>query len=244
MGNFVREAHRPSLQAIWHMSFLEAAFLCICVGAILLLIKASKNKQVVLVYSSFAACIGIAASLHFFQNTEVTPPRFLFVLAPGVLITAYFSWKLEVPERVELLLLIHALRLPIELVLHSLFCQGLVPELMTYQGWNFDILSGISALILWFLHCFGVPLGRRLLLVWNVLALLLVVVIVVLAILSAPLPLQQLAFEQPNIAVLQFPYTLLPGLLVPLVFLAHFLMIKGLLKGELEGLTKLKEQEA
>ena len=40
---------------------------------------------------------------------------------------------------------------------------------------------------------------------------------------------QQLAFEQPNIAVLRFPYVLLPGIVVPLVGLSHLLHLKQLL---------------
>ncbi|MEM9987092.1 MAG: hypothetical protein AAF804_18515, partial [Bacteroidota bacterium] len=50
-----------------------------------------------------------------------------------------------------------------------------------------------------------------------------------IAILSAPLPFQQLAFEQPNVAVLRFPYVLLPGVVVPLVLLSHLLSLKYLL---------------
>ena len=71
--------------------------------------------------------------------------------------------------------------------------------------------------------------SRNFLIVWNVLGLGFLLTIVGIAILSAPLPFQQLAFEQPNIAVLRFPYVLLPGIVVPLVGLSHLLHLKQLL---------------
>ncbi|MBK9635957.1 MAG: hypothetical protein IPO64_16130 [Bacteroidetes bacterium] len=98
---------------------------------------------------------------------------------------------------------------------------------MTFKGWNFDILMGISAVfLLLYLLLTKRKLSRAFILIWNLLGLLLLVNIVIIGILSAPLPIQQLAFDQPNIAVLQFPFIFLPALLVPLVFLSHILTIK------------------
>jgi hypothetical protein len=52
--------------------------------------------------------------------------------------------------------------------------------------------------------------------------------IVVNAALSAPVPFQQFAFDQPNIAVLYFPFVWLPGFIVPLVLFAHLAAIQKL----------------
>lgn len=41
----------------------------------------------------------------------------------------------------------HGFRLPLELVLHSWATQGTIPETMTWSGRNFDIISGIAALV-------------------------------------------------------------------------------------------------
>ncbi|MBP6586382.1 MAG: hypothetical protein KA215_12035 [Flavobacterium sp.] len=111
--------------------------------------------------------------------------------------------------------------------MYKLFLQKQVPILMTFKGWNFDILMGISAVfILLYLLLTKRKLSRAFILIWNLLGLLLLANIVIIGILSAPLPIQQLAFDQPNIAVLQFPFIFLPALLVPLVFLSHILTIK------------------
>jgi hypothetical protein len=63
-------------------------------------------------------------------------------------------------------------------------------------------------------------------LLWNCGGILLLSVIVTIAVLSAPLPFQQLAFKQPNVAVLQFPFTWLPAYVVPVVLLSHIIFIK------------------
>jgi hypothetical protein len=59
--------------------------------------------------------------------------------------------------------------------------------------------------------------------------------IVLTAILSAPLPIQQLAFEQPNIAVLYFPFTFLPGFIVPIVLFSHLVVISKITRNNLRN---------
>ncbi len=43
------------------------------------------------------------------------------------------------------LIILHAVRIPVEIVLFWLFLHKLMPQLMTIEGRNFDILSGLSA---------------------------------------------------------------------------------------------------
>jgi hypothetical protein len=120
-------------------------------------------------------------------------------------------------------LALHSLRVAVEWVLHSVYQQGLVPVGMTWDGWNFDVFFGLSALGLGLLQLVRrQPLPPRIWKIWNGIGLLFLAWIVGMAVLSAPLPVQQLAFDQPNVAVLRFPYCLLPALVVPLVFLAHW----------------------
>ena len=57
--------------------------------------------------------------------------------------------------------------------------------------------------------------------------------IVVNAILSAPFTFQQFAFDQPNVAVLYFPFVWLPCFIVPVVLFSHLVLIRQLLKKEI-----------
>jgi len=132
---------------------------------------------------------------------------------------------------IKTLTLLHIIRIPVELVLYWLFLNKAVPQLMTFEGRNFDILSGITAPLVFYFGFIKKRLGRNVILLWNFLCLGLLLNIVVNAILSAPFPFQQFAFDQPNIAVLYFPFNLLPALVVPLVLLAHLVTIRQLMPG-------------
>jgi len=69
---------------------------------------------------------------------------------------------------------------------------------------------------------------------WNIISLLLLIFIIGNAVLSAPSPFQQFGFEQPNVALFQFPVILLPAIIVPLVLLSHIASLR-LLKKENEN---------
>jgi len=129
----------------------------------------------------------------------------------------------------QMLTYIHLIRVPVELVLYGLFINGAIPELMTFGGRNMDILAGITAPLVGF---FGISKGKMRkasLLVWNFICLGLLLNIVINAVLSAPSPFQQFGFDQPNVAILNFPFSWLPAFIVPLVLFAHLAAIRRLI---------------
>lgn len=174
------------------------------------------------------------ASTGFYTVTDRIPPRFLLLVAPPLLtIMALFLTTRGRAYldglRPETLLLLHAVRIPVELVLYWLFLYKAVPQLMTFEGRNWDIISGVSALVIYCRLKMRPSLNAKLLLLWNFGGLALLLNIVVNAVLSAPSPFQQFAFAQPNVAILYFPFVWLPGCVVPLVSLAHLAGIRQLL---------------
>jgi hypothetical protein len=127
---------------------------------------------------------------------------------------------------------LHVIRIPVEIVLYWLFIIKAVPELMTFEGRNYDILSGISAPIIAY---FGIDKGKinnKIILGWNIICLLLLINIIANAFLSTPTTMQRFAFEQPNIAIFYFPFSLLPTFIVPIVLLAHLISIRRLLQNK------------
>jgi hypothetical protein len=103
---------------------------------------------------------------------------------------------------------------------------------MTFEGRNADILIGItSPIVFWFAFRQG-RADRRLLIVWNLLGLISLLNIVTIAVLSIPSPVQQFGFDQPNIAVGQFPFIWLPGIIVPVVLFSHLAVLWRLFSGE------------
>lgn len=169
----------------------------------------------------------------FYTITTGMPPRLAFAIGPPLLLLlnrllTKRGRAFLASLRLDILTLLHVVRLPVELGLYGLFLHGAVPRIMTFEGGNWDIVMGLSApLLYWLLRTRH--LGRWALLTWNVLGLGLLSNIVVVAVLSVPSPVQRLAFGQPNVALLHFPFGWLPAVLVPLVLLAHVAALRQLL---------------
>lgn len=177
---------------------------------------------------------GTIAYLGIYDNSlDALPPRIaLLGLIPALsfIIIVFF-----VPQGKRLIdslplremTILHVIRIPVELVLYGLFVAKAIPELMTFAGRNFDILAGLTAplVVYW---AWRPSFRRQLLIVWNVLCLALLLNIVIHALLAAPFPLQQLAFDQPNIAVLYFPFVWLPVYVVPVVLFCHLAALRQL----------------
>ena len=122
------------------------------------------------------------------------------------------------------------MRIFVEIILLWLFLYKYIPKLMTFEGRNFDMLSGLSAPLIAYFGFTKNRLSKRFMLGWNVICLLLLLNIVVNAIFSVPFPFQQFGFDQPNVAVLYFPFVWLPCFIVPVVLFSHLVAIRRLSK--------------
>jgi hypothetical protein len=170
----------------------------------------------------------------FYTLSNTIPPRFAFLALPALLFIAMLF--LTAKGRLfadnlspKMLTLLHVVRIPVEICLYWLFVQKAIPQLMTFEGRNFDIIAGITALPVFYFGYIKNRLGKGVLLTWNFICLGLLLNIVLHAVLSVPSGFQQFAFDQPNIAVLYFPFVWLPCCVVPLVLLAHLVCIRNLL---------------
>lgn len=192
------------------------------------------SRIAVLILLSWTILQGVIGWSGFYKEVDSIPPRFILLLFPALLSIGILFFtsggKVFIDGLdVKALTLLHVIRLPVELVLHWLFMNRGVPQIMTFEGFNFDIFSGISAPFVYYFGLVKNNLNKTTVLVWNFICLGLLINIVVLAVLSAPSPFQRLAFDQPNVAVLYFPYTWLPGVIVPLVLFSHLVVIRRLM---------------
>lgn len=177
---------------------------------------------------------GAIALTGFYTNTHTIPPRFALLIGfPLLFIILLFATKKGKQYIDSLnskyLTLLHVVRIPVEVVLYLLFLYKKVPVSMTFEGSNLDIFSGISAPFIFYFGYKKKVLGKAVLLVWNFICIGLLLNVVITAVLSAPFEFQKLAFDQPNIAVLYFPYIWLPCCVVPLVMFSHLATIRQLL---------------
>ena len=203
--------------------------------------KSVQSKKVILGIIVWMIIVGIFGFSGFYREVDKIPPRFVFLLGPGIVFVILFfltqkSKPFSTMANLKWLTLLHIVRAPVEIVLYYVFLAGYIPDLMTFEGYNFDILSGLSAPLVYYLVFVKKSIGRIGLLVWNFICLGLLINILTIAVLSAQTPIQKLAFEQPNIGVTYFPLVWLPAVIVPIVLFSHLASIKQLLASKKEVL--------
>jgi len=207
-------------------TWIELLFLIAVIDTIGLFYLANKKPfKIILVVLVLALIQSLLAFNGFYQDTSSTPPTFIFAIFPSLILVVFglmpkqMAWVIKNRD-IRISTFLHTVRVLIEVVLYFLFIHHMIPELMTFEGRNFDILAGFSALLVFIL--FNKKLiGNKLLLLWNIIGLTLVLFIAINGVLSAELPIQLFAFDQPNRALLYFPFILLPSIVVPIVIYTH-----------------------
>ena len=196
------------------------------------LYKASHySKMAGIMLGAFLLVQSLLGIFHFYETIDGFPPRFPLLIFPAlILIVSLFFTKngKKYIDSLDIrtLTLLHVIRIPVEMVLFWLFLHKAVPQLMTFEGRNWDILSGLTAPLVYYLFFVKKIISAKVFIFWNVICLLLLANIVTHAILSTPTFLQQFALEQPNIAIFYFPFNLLPAFVVPIVLFSHLAIIR------------------
>jgi hypothetical protein len=184
------------------------------------------------------ALTGILGLNRFFQNFADMPPRIPLFIFLFVLILGFFAYRLMADQALSRVQQVHLVffqcfRIVVEILLLMLARISMLPKEMSFEGRNFDIVIGLTAIPLaWLISKKGETASRGLLLGWNILGLLLLTNVVMHGILSAPYPFQVLELQPANFIIGYFPMTWLPLFLVPT---AYFFHIVSLLKIRSDG---------
>jgi hypothetical protein len=207
-------------------------FILVNILTIGLFYRASKKSALTLFIISFWLILQSVLSLSgFYQKTQTVPPRILFMIGPPVmLIIILFSTRFgrDFIDRLDLskLVLIFIIRIPVELVLYALFLDKMIPRGMSLAGGNLDIFSGLTAPFIYYFGFHKTLLNKKVILLWNLICLGLLLSVVIHAVLAVPSSFQRLDFDQPNLAILYFPYALLPSLVVPIVLFSQLALFR------------------
>lgn len=232
------------------INFLFVAFVVLMTLIVLVLIHRYLGAQTArasaarllpwLVYVALMSYFGVIRDFR-------RPPGAVFVLLPAVVILILlFRWVLS-PARAHialaiplwLVLGIQCFRVGVELFLHQLWTAGIVPQMLTFEGANFDIYVGGSAPFIAWLSTRG-RLGLKAALIWNVAGIFVLANVVGRAILTTPGPFHLIATEVPNLMFGTFPFTFIPGFFVPLAITLHlfaFVSIGRSLNSRREAIT-------
>ena len=170
---------------------------------------------------------GIATSgvLTLFESPPLTP----FYLATALILGVAFAFS-PLGTRLSQLPLIaivglNSFRLPLEVILHELYKHGDLPVQMTWSGLNFDVLTGISALVLVMLRR---DLPKSVFWAWNLMGIGLLVTVVSIALLSSPLPFRTFFNEPAVLLVFDTPFNWVPSVHVWTAWVSHLIIFRAL----------------
>lgn len=180
------------------------------------------------------ACVG-GDWFGWLARLDIAPPPFvvLATCAGGLAVALGIGRvgdELIQSVQIKTLVALQIFRLPLELLMLRAAVLSIMPVEFSILGYNFDLFTGLGALLiaLRLARAQSVPVG--VVWVWNLFGMACLMVIGVLAVLTSPF---MHAFgnapQHINTWVLYFPYSLLPVLLVSFAVLGHVLLTRKLM---------------
>lgn len=208
----------------------------LCYISLLLILKKGLGSPklflaIALFLGAWLLLLGILGLKGFFSDFSTLPPRpglAMLLPLPVVLWFVYSKRGVTFLQTVppQWIIFLQSFRIAVEIMLWMKVTQGLLPVQMSFEGRNFDILSGLLALPVGYFCFVRKRWPSWVVLVYNLGGLLLLLNIVVIAVLSMPTPLRVFHNEPANTLVGQFPFVFLPGFLVPLAYTLHIFSIR------------------
>lgn len=194
------------------------------------IVRKRKVRRLAIVLLFWLLFLVKISGMNFFHQWDAMPPRLMIAVLPplvGALIVLFSTRMKAVFENIPQLWLIgiQSFRIVMEMILLFLFIQKIIPVQMTFEGRNFDILVGITAIPIAYFAAKN-KLSKNFILAWNVFGLILLANIVIIAILSTPLSFRVFMEEPANTVIAYFPFVWLPGFVVPVAYTMHFVSIK------------------
>jgi vacuolar-type H+-ATPase subunit I/STV1 len=218
-------------------SALFLGFVAVMTSSVVALINRYINRRAALhVLAGLGLWFLYAGLMGYFGvlgNTEMRPPGIAFLVVPVLLFIILFIARPSASAQgvlafpLWLILGTQCFRIGVELFLHQLWTEGLVPRMMTFAGANIDIYIGLSAPPIAWLSTRG-RWGLKLASAWNILGLLALLNVVTRAVLTAPGPLNLIHSEVPDRMIGTFPFLFIPGFFVPLAVVLHLLAIRAI----------------
>jgi hypothetical protein len=182
--------------------------------------------------AAWLALTGAVSASGVLQRELLPPPVALFAAGSLlVAIAAAFSplgTRLVRGVPIAALVGVQGFRLPLELVLHAWKEQGVLPVQMTFEGHNFDIVSGVLALATaaWLLR----RPSRTAIWLFNAVGFALLIAVASIAVLSSPLPIRAYHNEPAVLLAFYFPYGWIIPICVGGALFGHLLIFRWLVK--------------
>ena len=177
------------------------------------------------------AAMAAAALSGLLGRFDLRPPPIVIWFASMVVMTLALAWSpfgKRFADKLPFVALIgfQAFRLPLELVMHRAAVAGIMPNVMSFTGYNFDIVTGATALPL-ALYAWRRPLPRWLIALWNVTGQILLFVVAAVAFAASPV-FRAFGDKELNVWVTQFPYAWIAVMVAAALF-GHVVTLRKLM---------------
>ncbi|MBS1840377.1 MAG: hypothetical protein JSS69_02125 [Acidobacteria bacterium] len=190
-----------------------------------------RSKQLGSALFLWLAVTGVLSLTPMLHDFSQRPPRIMLLVVlsfVGVYFGSKFSAAAKLIETPGLAWLIgfQVFRVAVEIFLYLGHRAGFVPVQMTFEGRNWDVFTGLTALpMAWLVAKNKAP--KWLIYAWNTIGLALLLNVTIVAALSMPTPLRHFHSEPANMFVTYFPYIWLPTYLVQVAWLSHLLIFRA-----------------
>ena len=208
--------------------------------ALYALLRSSKRRaaDVAVVAAAFAgwlAITGAAAASGKVADFAAKPPLLPILVIIGMAGAVAFTrsrFGIAIVEQTPLCALIafHAFRFLLELAMGHAAQQHVMPSVMSFAGYNFDIVTGATALVLAYSLHRGHRNGwapRWLVVAWNCMGLGFLIIVGGLAIAATPM-FEAFGPAQRNTWIAHVPFVWLPTVLVPAALAGHIMVFRKL----------------
>lgn len=139
-----------------------------------------RRKKILRDYTMFIGgwilYVSILAGTDFLADFSLPPKVVMFVILPAFAIIGWFftakkNKALIAAFPIALTVYYQSFRVIVEILIWGLAKEGIGPDLVTFEGRNFDILVGLTAPVIGYLAYSRKVLSHKAVIVWNVLCL-------------------------------------------------------------------------
>lgn len=217
---------------------VEAAFYLLSLAAIAMLLALFGKYSHGKIIRPFAGWIvGWLAYLSLLDYSDILknfdlPPRIpLLVVIPAIILIVVIAKRKPMVVLLEAIPLhwavfLQSFRIFVELLIYATFLEGIFPQRATFQGLNYDIVVGISALPMGLLVMKGIITNRGIL-VWNMVSLG-ILSLTVYSFISTYY-FSDYPLTNDTMKFVELPYLLLASVLLPTAIFLHVFSIRQVL---------------
>lgn len=186
---------------------------------------------VLFLFSIYATYLFFLGDSGILMNMDFPPKLPLLLVIPLLVMLLFLTYRSGNREMIQQipdhwLIFVQSFRIPVELLILGMYFESIVPKSATFEGYNYEILVGILAIVLGFFIRRG-DISKKGIFLWNILGLLSLGIIIGIIVSSFYLP-ELWGADAPLVdeRFTQIPYLLLTGFLAPLAIFFHLLSFR------------------